>query len=409
MFDTMTLTKVVGAFCGALLIYLLGSWMGEALYTTGHGDHGEQAYVIDTGEGEEAAGEAEPEVPFVTLVAEADPADGEGVFRQCVACHKINEEANGVGPHLVNVAGREIGSIDGFRYSGALPEGVWDVEHLNPWLENPSAYASGTSMSYNGVRDREDRAALIAYLIDQTEGYEMPAPVEASAEAPAEEAAADAIPEEAEELPAGTEADTAEAGADDNGSETAGVEDGAEAETLVQEAPAAESAVGVEVPAAETEASAGGGADDPTPEAESGQTDDTVGTAQEATNGGGDADAAAAVAGEDASASPIAAAFEAADPAAGERVWRQCQACHVADQEQNRVGPHLVGLIGREIGSVEGFNYSGALPEGEWTLEELDAWLEAPREYAQGTSMSYRGLRDIEDRAAVLKYIASVN
>ena len=61
MFDTMTLTKIVGGFCGALLVYLLGVWAADALYHTGgggHGDHGsEQAYVIPV-EGGDAAGGA---------------------------------------------------------------------------------------------------------------------------------------------------------------------------------------------------------------------------------------------------------------------------------------------------------------------------------------------------------------
>jgi len=132
-------------------------------------------------------------------------------------------------------------------------------------------------------------------------------------------------------------------------------------------------------------------------------TDDADGG--EAAAGGGDGGGD----GGGAAQSAIAAAYESADVEAGQRVFRECQACHVADQEQNRVGPHLVGILGREIGSVEGFRYSGALPEGEWTLENLDAWLEAPRDFAPGTSMAYRGLSDVQDRADVIAYIESLN
>lgn len=361
MLDTMTITKVVGAFCGALLIYLLGGWVGDALYTTGYGEQ-EQAYVIDTGEDEDTEAEAEPEeeVPFMTLVAQADPADGEGAYRQCQACHVINEERNGVGPHLVNVMGREKGSVDGFGYSGALPDGNWDIDAMNAWIENPSEYAPGTSMSYNGIRDDEDRAALVAFLISNTEGFEMPDPAEASAEeAPAEEAA-------------------------------------------TEEAPA-EAAPAEEAPAVEDEAAA------PATEAETSETAEAPATEEDATQEMAAAETTEAAPEAEASGAPIIAAYEQADADAGARVWRQCQACHVANAEQNRVGPHLVNLLGREIGSVEGFRYSGALPEGEWTLEELDAWLENPREYAQGTSMSYRGLRDVQDRADVIAYIESQN
>jgi len=49
MFDTMTLTKIGGALCGALLVFLLGNWAAEIVYSTesdGHGDEVAQAYVI---------------------------------------------------------------------------------------------------------------------------------------------------------------------------------------------------------------------------------------------------------------------------------------------------------------------------------------------------------------------------
>ena len=49
------------------------------------------------------------------------------------------------------------------------------------------------------------------------------------------------------------------------------------------------------------------------------------------------------------------------DAEAGEKVFNKCKACHVADEAQNRVGPHLVGIFGRQAGSVEGFKYSDAM------------------------------------------------
>ena len=40
MFDTMTLTKVTGAVCGSLLVYLFISWAGESIYGGGGESHG---------------------------------------------------------------------------------------------------------------------------------------------------------------------------------------------------------------------------------------------------------------------------------------------------------------------------------------------------------------------------------
>ena len=169
--DTMTLTKTVGALCAALLAFLLFGWAAESLYHGGHGGHGEQAYVIDTGEEEEAAevtqtAEAEEPVPFAEVYAAADASAGEALWRQCQACHKL-DGTNATGPHLVGVVNRPKASVAGFSYSQALSAmagETWTPENLNAFLESPRTYAPGTKMSYNGMRNVEDRANLIAYL-----------------------------------------------------------------------------------------------------------------------------------------------------------------------------------------------------------------------------------------------------
>ena len=164
MFDTMTVTKVVGALCGALLIFLLGNWAGEAVYHVGTHD-GEQAYTIELPEGEEEVA-ATDEVPFEEVFAAADPAEGESIFRQCSACHKLEDGANGTGPHLFGVVGRPQDAVEEFPYSAAFEElgGEWTPEELSHFLENPSEYAPGTKMTYRGLADVEDRANIIAYL-----------------------------------------------------------------------------------------------------------------------------------------------------------------------------------------------------------------------------------------------------
>lgn len=101
------------------------------------------------------------------------------------------------------------------------------------------------------------------------------------------------------------------------------------------------------------------------------------------------------------------------DAAKGEKVFRKCQACHmVGEGAENRVGPVLTGIVGREIAAVEDFDYSDALKElaaadGTWTPEELAAFLEKPRDFAKGTKMSFPGLRKEDERADVIAYLAS--
>jgi len=171
MFDTMTLTKTLGAFCGALLVFMLGGWAAETIYhdakAGGHGDHAEQHFVVEV-EGAEEEAPAEEGPSFEEVFAAADPVAGEGEFRACAACHSIVAGENGTGPYLHGVVGRPVQSAQGFEaYSGALiaanPD-TWTPEALNAFLENPGDYADGTTMTYNGMRNVEDRANLIAYL-----------------------------------------------------------------------------------------------------------------------------------------------------------------------------------------------------------------------------------------------------
>ncbi len=172
MFDTMTMTKIVGGFCGMFLVFLLGNWAAESLYHVGGGGHGSdhhaQAYTIDIGESHstDADGSDVPQVSFAEVYAAADAAAGERLFKACRACHKVEDGNNGTGPHLFSIVGREVGAADGFRYSGALTAVVetWGPEELNGFLEDPKGFAPGTKMAYRGMKDIEDRADLIAWL-----------------------------------------------------------------------------------------------------------------------------------------------------------------------------------------------------------------------------------------------------
>ena len=169
MFDTMTMTKVLGAVCGSLLIFLLGNWAAEALYHTGPVEGGEevaQAYTIDTGatQGTEVTTKEGP--PFADVYAAADVTAGEKIFTKCKACHKVNGE-NGAGPHLNGVVERPAGSVEGFAYSDAIlamAKAPWSPENLNGFLTSPKTYAPGTKMGFAGLGSVEDRANVISYL-----------------------------------------------------------------------------------------------------------------------------------------------------------------------------------------------------------------------------------------------------
>jgi cytochrome c len=105
----------------------------------------------------------------------------------------------------------------------------------------------------------------------------------------------------------------------------------------------------------------------------------------------------------------LAAAWPAAadELAAGERIFRsQCMGCHALEPERHRAGPSLHGLVGRQAGIVEGFDFSPAMTEAgiEWTAEALDAFLADPAAMVPGTRMVLWGL-DPGARERVIRYL----
>jgi cytochrome c len=165
----METTKIVGGLCGAFLIFLLVSWAGDSLYHVGASGHGDgehvSGYPIEVADAAPAA-DAGPVKTIEELMASADAAKGEKIFAKCKACHKIEDGANSTGPHLHNVVNRPIGSVAGFSYSGGMASHgeTWSPENLNHFLTKPSAFVSGTKMSFAGLPKETDRADVIAYL-----------------------------------------------------------------------------------------------------------------------------------------------------------------------------------------------------------------------------------------------------
>ena len=98
------------------------------------------------------------------------------------------------------------------------------------------------------------------------------------------------------------------------------------------------------------------------------------------------------------------------DAAAGEKVFKKCKACHVVDKEKNRLGPHLIGIMGRASGSVDGYKYSKAMQAAGLTWDEttLDQYLADPKGFIPKNKMAFPGLKKDEDRANVIAYLKEV-
>ena len=194
MKDPLFSNKLAAAVLAAALI-IVGIPVLSKTFGGHHGAHHSEGWPfphypeIDLGVSANAA-EAEAPPDLGTLLANANAAGGARRTALCKSCHTFEEGgANGAGPNLYDIVGREVASVAGFNYTGALQEfgGVWTYDRLNEYLRNSQAYVPGTSMVQRFAKD-EQRAEILAYLGSLSANpVPFPAPA-APEEAPAEHA-----------------------------------------------------------------------------------------------------------------------------------------------------------------------------------------------------------------------------
>ncbi|MGL4197115.1 MAG: c-type cytochrome [Allorhizobium sp.] len=210
----------VGAFLGTVFVLMSVSIASEGIF---HSETPEKEGFAIVAE-EAAPAEAAPEAaatPIAVLLASADAAAGEGVFKKCASCHTVDKGgANKVGPNLYGLVDRPIASHEGFSYSAAITEfskggtELWTWDHLNEFLLAPKQHIPGTAMGFAGIKKDDERANLIVYLHTMADSpVPLPTPDAAPADgaaAPAEAAPADAAAAPAE-APAAAPAEAAPA------------------------------------------------------------------------------------------------------------------------------------------------------------------------------------------------------
>lgn len=168
---------IAGWTLGAGIVALgLASLSGHYFRAGKHHRPEQMGYAIP-GVVQEGEGGADA-VPFEEYLAKADVAKGEASFKKCMSCHTANQGgANGQGPNLYGVMGEGIATgRGGFGFSDGLKGkgGKWDWASMDAWLTNPSAFASGTKMSFAGLPDPQERANVIVYL--NSLGSNLPLP-----------------------------------------------------------------------------------------------------------------------------------------------------------------------------------------------------------------------------------------
>lgn len=104
-------------------------------------------------------------------------------------------------------------------------------------------------------------------------------------------------------------------------------------------------------------------------------------------------------------------AFERAKITAGEMLYdAECHRCHADNSQDPSYGPSLVGIVGREAGSVEGYEYSEVLANSGivWTPAALRAWMEDNSGLMPGTKMRHVGIEDRTVQDFILAYLESL-
>jgi len=419
--DSFELNKIMGAVLGTLVFVMGLGFLAEAIYHPIE-NRGVGYALPEPEEGGSQTAEAEPEAtPLPVLLANASADAGSSVARRCQSCHSFEEGgANMTGPNLYDVVGRQIAGVSGFGYSSGMQtyaeeNGEWSYALLDAFIHDPQGEVDGTSMSFAGLSDEEDRADLLAYL-QTLSGEPVPFP-EPEAEAPDGETdegeaatkegapAEDASANEASEEDASTEETPAEgdvdAAADEGGAGSGDAADDEAAEGQATEGAETEGDAEAAAPAEDDASGEAGTTDAEQPAAEE--------NGDAATEGdGASAEDAAASEGEGSELENMIADASAEE---GARLMRQCQACHDwAEDGSNKIGPLLWDVVGNPIASVDDYSYSDALvahgeENGEWSYEALDAFIADPRGVVDGTKMSFGGVGDAEDRAAIIAFL----
>jgi cytochrome c len=108
-----------------------------------------------------------PPVDLGTALAAADVEKGRQSARVCMSCHSFDQGGKDLtGPGLWSIVGRDIASHGAFKYSSAMTAapGGWTYEELDRYLTSPAKAIPGNKMAFNGIRNAQARANVIAFL-----------------------------------------------------------------------------------------------------------------------------------------------------------------------------------------------------------------------------------------------------
>jgi cytochrome c len=199
--DSWEWNKIAGAVLGTLIFVMVVKIVSDSIYDVE--PPAKPGYVVEGVEATPASGPAAPVEEAVpdwgTVLASADVAKGKAISQKCEQCHDLSKGGpNKIGPNLWAIVDSPRGEDrGGFAFSSAMKAkgGTWTYDELFRFLKSPGAYIPGTKMSFAGLKSKEDRINLIAFLRTQADApapIPPPAPAKPADAAPASGAAAPA-------------------------------------------------------------------------------------------------------------------------------------------------------------------------------------------------------------------------
>ena len=165
--DSFEINKIITAILLVVLLVFGVGKISDIIFKTNKPDIDGYKVEIKTSDKLVSKTSSESQVDIVALLAMGDVEHGKKVFKKCAACHSIAEGgANKIGPALWGVIGRKVGSVPDYKYSKAMAAHGknWSFDEMNGFLIKPKDWIKGTKMSFAGLKNEKERAAVILYM-----------------------------------------------------------------------------------------------------------------------------------------------------------------------------------------------------------------------------------------------------
>ena len=169
------MNKIIVSIVLAVILVLVINKITDVIYHVEKPEKSAYQVAIITTASKTTAEKNSEDIDFgniMTLFASTSVADGAKVFKKCAACHSIAQGGgNKIGPALWGVLGRKAGSISDYKYSKAMAAHgkTWSFDEMNSFLIKPKDWIKGTKMSFAGLKNAKDRAAVILYMNENTD------------------------------------------------------------------------------------------------------------------------------------------------------------------------------------------------------------------------------------------------